>query len=508
MPIDLNFTVDVSPSGVCAGVCATGSASAPRARAGSFGYDATEDLGRRKAPVPLLRSEDDELPIYRRNQVISLGRDIRRNFSLAAWAVRCHLNYVSRFRFRSMTGNRDLDKRINELVAWCGKPENFDASRRHGLRRFTRLVEAGRTVDGDVLPVKLANGRLQAIEGDRVRTPISYGLPSAPPPLSADLLKRMKFGVVTDDAGAPLAYAVNRRGPAVRMGPDIINPANAFTFERLVSARNCIHVGYFDRFDQTRGVSPLAAALNSFRDTYEGFDYALAQAKVTQLFALAIKRNSLRSIQAFAEGEEGPTNYRKSLDFNRGPVLLDLDPGDEAQFLNSQNPSDNWQAFMQNVIAVALKSLDIPFSFYDESHTNYSGSRGAWLAYDQSAEDKAEDLREFLDRWCAWRLGMLIYQGVLELPAGMDPVRDLRWQWIRRRVPWIDPLKEIQAAKLEVDAGFNCTPGIAELVGEDAYELADRQADYLAYRKALGLPPLGALPPVPVQYEPAEPISA
>jgi len=29
--------------------------------------------------------------------------------------------------------------------------------------------------------------------------------------------------------------------------------------------------------------------------------------------------------------------------------------------------------------SAALKALDIPYSFYDESHTNYSGSRGAWL---------------------------------------------------------------------------------------------------------------------------------
>jgi capsid protein len=477
---------------------ATGSASA--SRTGRFGYDATEDKGRRKSPTPLLRSEDDELPLYRRQQVITLGRDIRRNFSIAAWAIRKHLDYVARFRFHAATGDAKIDKRLDELMEWRSKPWNFDSARRHSRRKYVRLVEASRTVDGDILLVKQANGRLQAIEADRVRTPQSLG--SGGSPLSAGILRKMKFGVVTDDSGASQAYAVNRRGPQYRVGPDLITAPNSFTFERLVPARNCFHVGYFDRFDQTRGISPVCAALNDFRDIYEGIDLAKAQAKVAQLFALALKRNSVKALEAHNESD-GPSDYAAQIDFNRGPVLMELDPGDEAAFLHSNNPSANWQAFMQLVIAAALKSLDIPFSFYDESHTNYSGSRGAWLMYDQSADDKRADLREWLDQWATWSFGLLIYQGVLELPSGFGPQR-LKWDWIARKVPWIDPLKEIQASRAEVDAGFNSTPGVAESLGLDAYELADQQAAYLKYRESIGLPPPNTLPPVPVQYDPAD----
>ena len=153
---------------------------------------------------------------------------------------------------------------------------------------------------------------------------------------------------------------------------------------------------------------------------------------------------------------------------------------------------------MNLVIAASLKALDIPYSFYDESHTNYSGSRGAWLMYDQSAEAKRSDLREWLDEWLMWRTGLLIAWGVFELPSGFDLGR-LKGQWIARKVPWIDPLGEIQAAKIEVDAGFNSTVRVAESVGLDAYELADQEAAYRDYRASIGLPPPGTLPPVPVQ---------
>jgi capsid protein len=462
-----------------------------------LGYDATEDKGRRKSPVPLLRSEDDELPIYRRNQIQSTARDIRRNFAIAAWAIRCHLNYLTRFRFRPMTGDKALDARVAELIQWSGKAANFDAAGRHSLRRYTRLIEAGRTVDGDHLTVLLGNARVQGIEGDRIRTPMSYGRDV--PPLSTDTLKRTKAGVVTDDFGKPIAFCVNKRGPQYRVGPDLINPANAFTFERLVSARNCIHLGYFDRLDQTRGVSPLAAALNTFRDTYEGFDYALAQAKVSQLFALMIKRNSVKAMEEFGQAD-GPSEYEKQIDFNRGPVMLDLDPADSAEFLQSNNPGANWQAFMSMVIMASLRSLDIPYSLYDEAHANLSAHRGAWLQYDQACDEKREDLREFLDRWTAWRLGILIYQGVLQLPPGIEP-QQLRWHWVARKVPWTDHLKETLASQRDVETGIASTPGVAESMGLDAYEIADQQADYLAYRAMLHLPPLGPSAPIPPEMQ-------
>ena len=232
---------------------------------------------------------------------------------------------------------------------------------------------------------------------------------------------------------------------------------------------------------------------------------ALAQSKVAQLFALAIKRNSLHSLQEY-EQEEGSTDYRGQIDFSRGPVLLDLDPGDEAQFLNSDNPSANWQGFMNLCIAAALKSLDIPFSFYDESHTNYSGSRGAWVMYDTSADTKRKAHREWLDQWVIWRTAMAIASGEFEFPLGF-PLERLAGQWIARKVPWIDPLNEIQASKAEVECGFNSTVRVAEAMGLDAYELADQEADYRAYREARGLPPPGSLPPQlsPTQIDRTQP---
>ncbi len=44
---------------------------------------------------------------------------------------------------------------------------------------------------------------------------------------------------------------------------------------------------------------------------------------------------------------------------------------------------------------IAFKALDIPYTFFDESHTNFSGLRGSWLQYERAAIDKRSDQSSF-----------------------------------------------------------------------------------------------------------------
>jgi capsid protein len=118
-----------------------------------------------------MRREDEELPAADRKRLVSGTRNIQRNFALAGWMIRKHLDYVSTFSFQSRTGIEELDNLIEALFAWWMRPTNCDVAGRHSLSRMIRLAEARRTADGDVFLLKLSHGRLQAIEGDRVCTP-------------------------------------------------------------------------------------------------------------------------------------------------------------------------------------------------------------------------------------------------------------------------------------------------------------------------------------------------
>ena len=83
-----------------------------RASRRRFGYDAVEDKDRRKPPSANTKSEDDLLTPGKRKKLTGATRDIHRNFAIAGWAIRKHLDYVSTFSFQSRTGIEELDNEI------------------------------------------------------------------------------------------------------------------------------------------------------------------------------------------------------------------------------------------------------------------------------------------------------------------------------------------------------------------------------------------------------------
>lgn len=404
------------------------------AGAAQFSYDAAETKNRRKSVTVHTTSEDRILDHAKRAKVQASARDIARNYSIAAWAIRRHLDYVASFQFQMRTEDEALDALIEERMERWSRPHHCDRSGRHGFRRLIRLTELMAIKDGDFGLLKLKSQQLQGIESDRLRN--FTGLTE-----TRANGQKWVHGVRTDDAGRALAYAIHKR-----------TNYGGFQFERTVPAANlCLH-GYFDRYDQVRGISPLVAGLNPLQDVYEAQTLALLKAKVLNLFALAFKRTADSAAGELSNETGKKSDY--SVDFGGGPIVLDLDPGDEAQFLESQHPSGQFQDFHQLVVAVALKAMDIPYSFYDESFTNFFGSRGAWLHYERACADKRQALVDLLNRITTWWLTLEILDNGLALPRGMT-IEDLDWEWVPTGMPWWDPAKEIRGDLMAIGAGLD-----------------------------------------------------
>jgi capsid protein len=407
--------------------------------AGQPAYDATEARNRRRDVTVRTQSEDRILEPSKRAKLQANAQDLHRNFAIAQWMIRRHLDYVATFQFHGRNEDDTLNDRLEFLMRHWSRAPNCDVAGRHRLAKMIRLTELLAVLHGDCGLMKVRSGQLQGIESDRVRNPIGMAIGD-----------EWVHGVKKNPAGRALAYAVHRR-----------LPYGGFEFEREVGAQNlCLH-GYFDRFDQLRGISPLASALNPLRDVYENFDYALIKAKVEQLFALAIFRKGSEDTGGAdnvtateTTGADGQTRRKYEVDFGLGPIKLELEPGDDAKFLESQHPSANFQQFTQLVLMVGLKALDIPYSFYDEKHTNFFGSRGAWLHYERACEDKRESLQELMHRLTLWRLMLWIMDGDLVLPRGMS-IGDLAWEWVPMGMPWWDPAKEIRGEVMAISGGLD-----------------------------------------------------
>lgn len=429
------------------------------------GYDAIQDRGKRKSIDIDQRSEDRVLNVGERAKLTANARDIARNYALAAWAIRRHLDYVSTFGFQCQTDDQGFNTELEAMVDEHDK--RIDVAGRHRFSKIVRMLEAGAVRDGDcgLLLIDRGDGFVQGIEGDRIRDRIgSNGEP-------------WLHGVKTDSAGRALRYAIHKR------------TNSGLTFEREVDARWMLLRGYFDRFDQTRGISPLASGLNSLRDTYENVDYALAKMKISQLLGFKVTRDGTghfadTEVEAEEELDEDgnpvAADPKYKIDFGRGPVFLDMDPGENADFINVATPTNEFKEFMLAVIQLTLKSLDLPYSFYDESHTNFFGSVGAINHYKRSAADKIADNQALLDKEKQWRFGIWVRDGKLKLPAGRSLDRPF-WKHVSMGMPWWKPTEEIAGVGAACGMGLDNPQNACEEHGTDYHSNVDTLARNLQY---------------------------
>lgn len=468
---------------------------------GTSGYDATDSRGRRKPPPAITMHEDFQADQQGRRTLASSARDLNRNFAVAAWAIRKHLDYVSSFTFQSMTDDRAFNADLEAYVEEIQKRHRFDVTRRHPYRRALRIAEACRIKDGDIFWMKLGNGanrgKIQAIEGDRIRTPTTGEWRTT--------IKDMENwinGVHVDSRGAALSYAVCNR-----------TNKTGFELKRTVRADNMLVVGFYDRFDQIRGVSPIAAGLNWFRDTYEGFEYALAKAKIGQLFGLAFEREG--DLSPF-----GPVTPTQDLDqdgFNesdfevnlpKGMFSVDLNPGEQAKMIESKTPSTETVQFLEMMLHIAIKTLDLPYSFLDESKSNFFGSRAGLIQYQKSTKTKIRDLQDFQDEWFRWRIGLAVADGDFKIPRWKE-FDWLKWQFVPDGVPWWDPIKEVRGNAMAIAAGFSSPQQVCREVGTNFEENVLRIAEAQKFAEDNGVDLVYAdtqafAPEITTEIEPVE----
>ena len=465
-------------------------------------YDAIDGdhTTKRRAPRVSTMGGDNHLDSRRRRKLTANTRDAVRNFALASWAVKRHLDYVTAFRFQSKTGDQALDVEIENYIAERSKPHLCDAAGRHPLRRIIRNAEARRVIDGDIGIEKLApappsrlRGTINAIEGDRVH---GRGNPKR---RNRDQL--WTNGVKLDKNGRALAYSICARH------------GTGLAWQKTTPARNLYLHGYWDtthRFDAVRGVSPLASALNTMRDVYEGFDYSLARIKVGQLFGLKITRDADGENDGYSEptadaDDDGNLDSGYKVDLTQGIVQIDMDPGHDADFLESKTPATETVNFLELMIHVALKALNIPNSFLDESKTNFFGSRAALLHYLRSCSHTIADNGDLLNWLTRWWLGLGVADGLIDLPRGLE-FEALKFAWIPDGVPWWDPAKEVRGHALAIAMALDNPQRIAMSTGTDFFENVDKIAEAWTYAQdkldplgiSLTLPGAPAFNPAPV----------
>ena len=479
-------------------------------KATQFDYDAVKTTNRRRKPTERLRAEHVILPDSKRKKLLSTVQDQIRNASTAAWMVRRHLDYVSKFKLQFRTGNEQLDDLVNRIFKWHAQPRNFDVAERFGREEMFRMFELEKVASGDAAMIKTNELKLQAIESDLIAYPSGGTLPKE---ISNDVDR--DTGVVMDPAkpGRIAQFCICNRG----------KEGIAVNFDHLEEAENVIFDAYYTRFSsQVRGVSPLSTAINSIQDVYEGVDFNLAKAKVHALFGIALMRDYAGGstdqeevyewggasgiTQGLTESADGaPTSDAGTKQIESSlqemkpneMLMVDMDTKGRIDTIESKTPSAEFKDFTEFVIRLSMLALDIPYSAFNSATSSFSSMIADQNMYEVSCKWKREKNQWKRHEYSDWLLSSIWNDESSEWPlrqvaqaAGINRLRELQSliEWVPAGFPWLQKLQEVQGDIKAISVGLDNPIDACKRRGGDFFINIQKTADAYNYAESLGVP--------------------
>jgi capsid protein len=460
-----------------------------------FEYEATQTNTKRKNVSASQRPHQDIVfSKQKRKKGERITQDVLENIPLAGWMIRRHLDAVSSFYVEVDSAiPKEIRDNIEMLFKWHGKARNFDAARRHSIDEAFRLFELNKVIDGDSMMVKINRqssnryGAIQLVEGSRIARP--NDLPGYLNVVDQNGFKKVSdHGLELDEFGGVKSYIVCKYNAHGRQ----------LVYDRRVLARDAIYSGYFNRYSQTRGESPLMCAVNQLMDIKEGMEYILLKIKLHALFGYAIQKEAVEGIgdglpssaleiedQDPSYVDENMTDTSREVDISSGPFSVNLMEGEKIQTIESETPPESVKDYTELAIRSALLALDIPFSFFDATGSNFAKVIADRKMYEISAESKRAKNMAAYEQYVDWKLDMWTRNGDISIPY--NELRD--FVHVRATpTPWLDKESEIAAEERAIALGLKSIPDLGKERGVDVYEVLQRQSEFLRRAEELDVP--------------------
>ena len=399
-----------------------------------------------------------------------------------------------------------LNQRIEEAFhCWADNPEWCDVAGKHNFWQMQAIVQHSRLVDGGVL-VRIVNQRF----GD---SPIAFALELMDVDLLDDRISvvnrgqnQIKMGVEVNDWNRAIAYWLFEDHPG-----DIWNIRGNFYYSRPVPASEIIHV--FNRNGvrpgQTRGTPALHAAILKARNLLGFEESELIKARI-QACVTAFVESEYPDAEPLGTDDAG---YPLKELF---PGAIEyLDPGQKLAAFDPSSPNPNAPAFIKHFQRAIARVLGM--SSYsvtgDLSDANYSslreGKNSEWRRIRIMRNQLADDFcNPVFRRW----MEAAVRGGLLRLPTDFEFNQHFYCsaKWFGRPMPQVDPLKDVNSLKTELEIG---TKTLTEILAERGIDFTDwceikAQEKAIAEQYGIQLAPVEespALPPEEVEDDDEQP---
>jgi len=290
----------------------------------------------------------------------------------------------------------------------------------------------------------------------------------------------IRCGIEFDAIGRRVAYHFRRRHPGDSTDQRVAIPETV-----RVPAEEVLHIYRPIDAGQIRGLPHVAPAMVRLflLDQYD--DAELDRKKTAAMFAGFITKTAPEEA-IMGEGQADPDGGAiASLEPGTMQVLL---PGEDVKFSSPADVGGGYEAFQYRTLLAVSASLGLPYHLVtgDVRQANYSSLRAELVEFRRRVQQLQHGVIAYqLCRpvWLRW-LESAQLAGALELddPAGARAV-----QWIAPRWDWVDPLKDIQAQVLAMEAGITSRRKVVEATGYDIEEVDRENAADAARAQALGL---------------------
>ncbi|WP_228408552.1 phage portal protein [Profundibacter amoris] len=290
----------------------------------------------------------------------------------------------------------------------------------------------------------------------------------------------IRCGIEFDLIGRRVAYHFRRRHPG-----DSTDRSSVIPDTTRVPAEDVLHIYRPIDAGQIRGLPHVAPAMVRLflLDQYD--DAELDRKKTAAMFAGFITKNAPEEALMGEVEDTGEGIGIASLEPGTLQVLL---PGEDIKFSSPADVGGGYEAFQYRTLLAISASLGLPYHLVtgDVRQANYSSLRAELVEFRRRIGQLQHGVmaHQFCRPvWTRW-LEAAALSGSLDLPdmAKAKPVH-----WIPPRWDWVDPLKDIQAQLLGIEAGLMSRRKAVEATGYDIEEIDRENAADAERAAALGL---------------------
>ncbi len=295
--------------------------------------------------------------------------------------------------------------------------------------------------DGEVF-AQMVSGRINSL------TPsagVHFWLEALEPdfiPMTSDESNRLNQGVFVDDWGRPEKYLVYKSRP--------VSGRQMETKE--VDAERMLHLKFVRRLHQMRGTSLLSGVLIRLSALKEYEDSELTAARIAAALGMYIRKGDGQSYET--DGNDSKENERE-LTIQPGIIYDDLKPGEEIGMVKSDRPNPNLETFRNGQLRAVAAGSRLSFS---STARNYNGTYSAQRQELVESTDGYLILQDWFigavtrPMYRAW-LKQAVVSGVIRLPRDLDRSSLYTAVYSGPVMPWIDPVKEAEAWKIQIRGG-------------------------------------------------------